>query len=411
MALTYGFYNSNNGDRKYSATDFSRLFEGVFTDGIFREVGNAFNVSANGTDMTVSIGTGRAWFKNTWTDNDSVIDISIDQSELSLNRIDVIVLIINKTNRVNSMECVRGTPASQPEVPIVISSGDVYRYPLAYVRVNAQVTKIIGSNIINMIGTEVCPYLRTIVDNDAVPVARKINDKTLDSDVFLSASDVGAIPTTRKVNDKTLSADISLNATDVGAVPLSRKVNDKTLNADISLNAIDVGAATANHDHGDISYIGVMNSTMVAATNQDCIVITDASANNQLKRGVPIGSNTSTFLRNDGAWTSPEIKVKDYTVNGGSTVSVDLTSSHAYVTRVSNASTTYTITITAIPAGSMRLLTIAGDSTLSGGTINKPSGKTYVGSPLSMPSASDGGITFMIFCSSDGASVTVSKLR
>lgn len=32
-------------------------------------------------------------------------------------------------------------------------------------------------------------------------------------------------------------------------VPLTRKVNGKTLRTDISLNATDVGAATANHTH------------------------------------------------------------------------------------------------------------------------------------------------------------------
>ena len=37
----------------------------------------------------------------------------------------------------------------------------------------------------------------------------------------LSASDVGAVPTTRKVNNKTLSSDITLNASDVSALPIS----------------------------------------------------------------------------------------------------------------------------------------------------------------------------------------------
>ena len=35
MAVTYGFYNSSNGDRKYNALQFSRLFEGIIRDGGF----------------------------------------------------------------------------------------------------------------------------------------------------------------------------------------------------------------------------------------------------------------------------------------------------------------------------------------------------------------------------------------
>lgn len=104
----------------------------------------------------------------------------------------------------------------------------------------------------------------------AVPVGRKVNGKTLNVDITLSAADVGArpstwtptaadvsarpstwtpsaadvgaVPTTRKVNNKALSSDISLGASDVGAVPTGRKVNGKTLTADISLTAADVGA-------------------------------------------------------------------------------------------------------------------------------------------------------------------------
>ena len=39
MALTYGFYNSLNGDRKYNAMDISRLFDGLIKDGVFMSIG------------------------------------------------------------------------------------------------------------------------------------------------------------------------------------------------------------------------------------------------------------------------------------------------------------------------------------------------------------------------------------
>ena len=40
MALTYGFYNSLNGDRKYNAMDISRLFDGLIKDGVFMSIGS-----------------------------------------------------------------------------------------------------------------------------------------------------------------------------------------------------------------------------------------------------------------------------------------------------------------------------------------------------------------------------------
>lgn len=53
--------------------------------------------------------------------------------------------------------------------------------------------------------------------NSKVPDTRKINNKALNADITLSASDVSAVPTSRTVNNKALSANITLSASDVGA--------------------------------------------------------------------------------------------------------------------------------------------------------------------------------------------------
>ena len=52
-----------------------------------------------------------------------------------------------------------------------------------------------------------------------VPTSRKINDKSLDKDITLTAEDVNAVPTTRTVNGLALSEAITLGAEDVGAIP------------------------------------------------------------------------------------------------------------------------------------------------------------------------------------------------
>ena len=49
MALTYGFYSSTNGDRKYSADQFGSLFEGIITNGVFMGIGKALEVTAGNT--------------------------------------------------------------------------------------------------------------------------------------------------------------------------------------------------------------------------------------------------------------------------------------------------------------------------------------------------------------------------
>ena len=50
----------------------------------------------------------------------------------------------------------------------------------------------------------------------AVPQTRKVNDKTLNEDITLSAGDVGAVPTDRKINEHALSSDLTLAPADLG---------------------------------------------------------------------------------------------------------------------------------------------------------------------------------------------------
>ena len=59
MTVVSGFYNSVNGDRKYDADAFGRLFEGVIRDGVFLSVGDQFKVSLD-SGMRLRIGTGKA---------------------------------------------------------------------------------------------------------------------------------------------------------------------------------------------------------------------------------------------------------------------------------------------------------------------------------------------------------------
>jgi len=64
LSVTYGFYNSVNGDRKYDAIQVSSIFDGIVKDGIFMSIGTSFRVKA-ASGMTVNVGVGRAWFNQT----------------------------------------------------------------------------------------------------------------------------------------------------------------------------------------------------------------------------------------------------------------------------------------------------------------------------------------------------------
>lgn len=167
MALTYGFYSSLNGDRKYNAEQMSTIFNGVIRDGIFKEVDSTEYMMVKATSTasaSVNILKGRAWFNGTWTRNDSWYTLTLGTTGVWPGadpvhaRYDVIVLKVDKrpAGRMNSFEVITGTPAASPVPPVINPPEDVslgiYRHPLAYIRVNSGATVITQSVITNAIG-------------------------------------------------------------------------------------------------------------------------------------------------------------------------------------------------------------------------------------------------------------------
>lgn len=183
--LTYGFFNSLNGDRKYDANQFSGLFDGILYDGVFKDIGECFKVSVD-TDnpgRTLLIGTGRAWFNHTWSYNSEPQQIRID-SPNSRRRIDRIVLEVNKNTsvRANSFKVIKGTPDADPVPPTLSTEANVYQYPLADIYVEPSHANIYQSDIYGLVGTQLCPYAHSLRDrindvprNNQAAVAEMLN--------------------------------------------------------------------------------------------------------------------------------------------------------------------------------------------------------------------------------------------
>lgn len=165
MSVTYGFYDSLNGDRKYNTTQISEIFDGVINDGIFMSQGTAMVVKAS-SGMIVNVGIGRAYFNHTWTKNDAILPLTVEQSEALLNRIDAVVLEVNASvsSRINSIKIIKGTPSSTPVKPTMADTETLHQHPLCYITVNAGVTNITQAVIQNMIGTSTTPYVTGILE-------------------------------------------------------------------------------------------------------------------------------------------------------------------------------------------------------------------------------------------------------
>lgn len=167
MALTFGFYNALNHDRRYNAEQFGSIFDGVIKDGVYMDIGGKLMVKTANNGMQVNIQTGRAWFNHTWTLNDTIYPITLPDAEPLLSKYVAVVLEVNKEEavRTNSFKVVSGTPASSPQWPTLVNSGQVHQYALAYVLIKPAVTVITQADIFNNVGTSRCPFVTGVVQS------------------------------------------------------------------------------------------------------------------------------------------------------------------------------------------------------------------------------------------------------
>lgn len=165
MAITYGFYNSKDGDRKYYARQVSKIVDSLVKDGVFMHIEEHLNVK-QGTGMQVLVEPGFAWFNHTWTQNDADYPLAIEASDLLQPRIDAVVLEVDESLavRANAIKVIKGTPAAIPQKPTLTNTAEVHQYPLAYVSVAVGVTEITNANIENRIGMSDCPFVTAVLE-------------------------------------------------------------------------------------------------------------------------------------------------------------------------------------------------------------------------------------------------------
>lgn len=166
MAITFGFYNSLNEDRQYNSEQLSKLFDGIIRDGVFANFGTSLVVEP-GEGMAVNVGAGRAWFNHTWTDNDSLYPLTVEASEVILDRIDTVILEVNFSDAVreNGFKIIKGEPSSTPVSAELTNTDEVHQYPLCYISVKGGVTEILGTDLTNTIGLiEEVPFITGILE-------------------------------------------------------------------------------------------------------------------------------------------------------------------------------------------------------------------------------------------------------
>ena len=160
MTIKSGFFNSLNHDRMYDADDMNAIFDGIITDGVFGNIGNKFIVTP-GSGMTINVGTGKARFHQIFVENDANLVLHVSQSDVLLNRVDVVAIRVDKTvnGRLGNIVIVKGSPSQNPVAPVLSNDNQIYEMPIANIKVNANVNKITASDIQYLVGRNTTPLI------------------------------------------------------------------------------------------------------------------------------------------------------------------------------------------------------------------------------------------------------------
>lgn len=163
MAVTYGYFNSVDGDRTYNADQMSEYFDGLVSNGVYESVGGGLQVLAS-EGMTVAVQTGRGVINCKWLKNDSVLPLDITAAHALLNRITSVVLRLDIVNRLMEIDTKDGTNASSPEPPALQNDSEVIELCLANIYVAAGTTSISQADITDMRPSSSCGWVTGLIE-------------------------------------------------------------------------------------------------------------------------------------------------------------------------------------------------------------------------------------------------------
>ena len=167
MTINYGYFDSVNGDRKYDADTMSRYFSGIISRGVLQGFKDGLQVIES-TDFTISIKPGKAFFSNgKWVENNSYYNITIDESNGALSRIDRIVLRCDTSLESRNVSVVvkQGTYSSNPVAPEMTSDDYIEELSLCQIYVPAGATAITQAEITDeRPNDELCGFVHQLFD-------------------------------------------------------------------------------------------------------------------------------------------------------------------------------------------------------------------------------------------------------
>lgn len=191
-------WDSENGDREYTAEDFMRYYRSFISSGLFMEQSTNLQVVAY-TGLVVKVKAGAAIIDGSKYDNEGDIPITLTTPDGLLDRIDRIVVRWDKENRETHCVLLTGTAAEEPVAPAITRTSDIKDYALADILVEAGATEITQSKITDQrMNSDICGMAVPFATIDTSALAAQYEEWVQEA---MAAGDAAALELLEEMRD------------------------------------------------------------------------------------------------------------------------------------------------------------------------------------------------------------------
>ena len=133
-------------DREYNAENMSDYLNLLVGSGVFPNPSTNLQVMVS-SGFNIVVKAGSAWINGKKMENTTDYSITLDGSDVLLNRIDRVIFYLDTQAREMGIDVIKGTPATNPVAPDLTRTATRQEYCLATVAINKQVSAISQANV------------------------------------------------------------------------------------------------------------------------------------------------------------------------------------------------------------------------------------------------------------------------
>ena len=222
MAVKSYFFDSVNGDRKYSASDIGRYLHGIVSSGVYADSSTSLQVLA-GDGMQIQVQPGRAMLDYHGMENDAPLPLTLAAGGTQ-DRYDAIMAVLDVNNRLCDIVVREGTPAANATVPTVQRTDLVKEYMLAAVHIPKYAKALSQENITDTRpDNAVCGWVHGIID--------QVDTRTLHAQyeaayaAKMAELDLYIADKKAEIDSRLESIDSAINGENVVGVPIPTASN------------------------------------------------------------------------------------------------------------------------------------------------------------------------------------------